>query len=120
MTQGDGTYSDGDPLADGGELGALIRDLDWSRTALGPIEGWPQSLRSALRLCLDSSFPIALYWGGDLNLLYNLDWSRIAGDKHPRALGRPAREVWSEIWEIIGPLFERVLTTGEAARRRDQ
>ena len=53
-------------------------------------------------------------------MLYNDDWSPIAGEKHPWALGRPAREAWPEIWDIIGPLFEQVMTTGEATRRRDQ
>ena len=101
-------------------MGGRTRAFDWSRTPLGPVEGWPQSLRSALNICLNSSFPIALYWGGDLVLLYNDDWSRIAGRKHPWALGRPAREAWPEIWEVIGPLFEQVVTTGEATRRRDQ
>src|SRR6476661_5445910 len=97
MDQSDETRPEGDPLAflaGGGELGGRIRAFDWSRTALGPIRGWPQGLRSALSICLNSSFPIALYWGCDLVLLYNDDWSAIPGEKHPWALGRPAREVW--------------------------
>src|SRR3954470_16649710 len=81
-------------LAGGGEMGKRIRAFDWSRTPLGPIEGWPQNLRSALGICLNSNFPIALYWGGELVLLYNDEWSPIPGEKHPWALGRPAREAW--------------------------
>ena len=107
-------------LAGGGEMGRRIREFDWSGTPLGPIDGWPQSLRSALSICLNSNFPIALYWGGDLVLLYNDEWSPIPGEKHPWALGRPAREAWPEIWHIIEPLFGRVMTTGEATRSRDQ
>ncbi|HEX4613719.1 MAG TPA: GAF domain-containing protein, partial [Urbifossiella sp.] len=101
-------------------MGERTRSFDWSLTALGPVAGWPQSLRSALSICLNSSFPIALYWGADLTLLYNDDWSPIPGTKHPWALGRPAREAWPEIWHIIEPLFGRVLATGEATRSKDQ
>jgi PAS domain S-box-containing protein len=101
-------------------MGERIRKFDWSATSLGPIDVWPQSLRSALSICLNSNFPIALYWGADLVLLYNDEWSPIPGEKHPWALGRPAREAWPEIWHIIEPLFQRVMATGEATRSRDQ
>jgi PAS domain S-box-containing protein len=107
-------------LAGGGEMGRRIREFDWSATPLGPIAGWPLSLRSALSLSLNSNFPIALYWGANLVLLYNDEWSPIPGEKHPWALGRPAREAWPEIWHIIEPLFQRVQTTGAATRSRDQ
>src|ERR1700753_167034 len=95
-------------LAGGGGMGERTRAFDWSKTALGPSAGWPQSLRSALSICLNSNFPIALYWGRDLVLLYNDEWSPIPGEKHPWALGRAAREAWPEIWHIIEPLFAQV------------
>ncbi|MBX9584219.1 MAG: PAS domain-containing protein [Gemmataceae bacterium] len=121
---GDNSTSSGaDPLAalaGGGEMGRRIRAFDWSANPLGPVEGWPQSLRSALSICLNSNFPIAIYWGADLVLLYNDEWSPIPGEKHPWALGRPAREAWPEIWHIIEPLFQKVMATGEATRSRDQ
>src|SRR3712207_934738 len=98
----------------GGEMGTLIRALDWTQTPLGPIEGWAQSLRSALAICLGSSSAIGIYWGADLILLYNDAWRELIGDKHPSALGRPAQEVFPEIWETIGPMFAHVLSTGEA------
>ena len=101
-------------------MAAAIRSHDWSQTVLGPPESWPQSLRSALSICLGSSFQIAIYWGPRLGLLYNDDWAPILGSKHPWALGRPAAEVWPEIWDTIGPLFERVVTTGEPTRSTDQ
>lgn len=94
--------------------------MDWSKTPLGEVDGWPQSLRSALSICLGSSFPIALYWGSELTLLYNDAWSPIPGNKHPWALGRPGREVWPELWDTIGPLFEHVIGTGEATRSKDE
>jgi PAS domain S-box-containing protein len=104
----------------GGQMGALIRALDWTQTPLGPIEGWPQSLRSALAICLGSSSAIGIYWGRDLTLLYNDAWRELIGEKHPSALGRPAREVFPEIWETIGPMFARVLSTGEATRAQER
>jgi hypothetical protein len=91
-----------------------MRSRDWSQTPLGPLKHWPQSLRSALSICLGSGFPIAIYWGPTLALLYNDAWSPIPGVKHPWALGWPAHEVWPEIWDTIGPLFERIMMTGEA------
>ncbi len=107
-------------LAGGGSMGGRVRDFDWATTPLSPIEEWPQSLRSALSICLNSTFPIALYWGRELVLLYNDEWSPIPGEKHPRVLGRPAHEAWPEIWHIIEPLFKRVMATGEATCSRDQ
>jgi PAS domain S-box-containing protein len=106
-------------LADGGETGKLMRSLDWSATSLPPPQHWPQSLRSAISICLGSSFPIAIYWGPDFDILYNDAFIPIVGGKHPRALGRPGREVWSEIWDAIGPQFDAVVTTGEAGGGRD-
>lgn len=112
--------SDESFLAGGGEMAKRVRAIDWTVTPLGPIHRWPQSLRSALSICLNSNFPIAIYWGSDLVLFYNDEWSPIPGEKHPLALGRPASEVWPEIWHIIEPLFRQVVTTGEATRSRDQ
>ena len=104
----------------GGEMGALMRSYDWSKTPLGSVDQWPQSLRSALSICLNSRFPIAIYWGADCVLLYNDAWRPIVGDKHPWSLGRPAREVWPEIWNDIGPEFERVFATGEGIFHSDE
>ncbi len=107
-------------LQGGGEMGALMRSLDWSQTQLGAIETWPQSLRSALSICLNSRFPIAIYWGPDCLLLYNDAWRPIVGNKHPWSLGRPAREVWTEIWNEIGPELASVLATGEGTFHKDE
>lgn len=94
-------------LSRGGEMGELIRNYTWSSTSLGPVDSWPQSLRSALSICLNSNFPIAIYWGKDLTLLYNDAWSPIPGNKHPWALGKTAREVWPEIWKTLKPQFKK-------------
>lgn len=94
-----------------GEIGmsARIRAFDWAATPLGPIEAWPQSLRFAFDLCEHSSFPTAIYWGPDLRLIYNDAWAPIPGERHPAALGQPAREVWADIWPIIEPQFRQVI-----------
>ena len=107
-------------LAGGGRMGALIRRHDWSATPMGPIESWPQSLRTAVGICLSSRFPILIWWGADLVKIYNDDYAQILGEKHPAALGRAGREVWPEIWHIIGPMLEGVLTRGEATWSDDQ
>src|SRR6186713_3118749 len=85
-----------DFLGGGGEMGARMRALDWSGTALGPVEDWPQSLRSAVSICIGSRFPLVLYWGPRRVVLYNDAYAEILGGKHPWALGRPCPEVWSE------------------------
>jgi hypothetical protein len=97
-----------------GELAALVRELDWSRTPLGRADRWPQSLRTAVDLLLDSLYPMFVFWGPSLVKIYNDGYRPIAGAKHPWALGRPAREVWPEIWDTIGPMVSAVMERGEA------
>ncbi|KAA2236691.1 GAF domain-containing hybrid sensor histidine kinase/response regulator [Salinarimonas soli] len=97
----------------GGGMAARIRGHDWAATPLGPLPSWPSTLRSALDLCLSAAFPTAVYWGPDLRLFYNDAWAPIPAERHPWALGRPAVEVWSDIWEVVGPQFRHVLETGE-------
>ena len=101
-----------------GGMGERIRHFNWMETPLGGADNWKQSLRSALSICLSSNFPIGIYWGKELILLYNDAWSPIPGDKHPWALGRPAKEVWPEIWDAIEPQFEKAFS-GEAGGSKD-
>src|SRR5918993_5227194 len=108
-----------DPFVGSSDMTERMRVFDWSRTPLGPVEQWPQSLRSALSICTGSRFPIAIYWGPDLTLLYNDAWSPIAGDKHPWALGRRGSEVWPEIWDSVHPLIAQVLASGESTYLED-
>lgn len=98
----------------GGEMGALMRAFDWAASPLGSVSQWPQSLRSAVDICLHCSFPTAVCWGPELFWLYNDNYTSILGAKHPSVLGRPLREVFPEIWSIIEPMFQRVLDTGQA------
>jgi PAS domain S-box-containing protein len=114
------TASEPDFLAGGGEMGALMRATAWATTPLGPLANWPQSLRTSVSTCLNCAFPILLWWGPDLVMLYNDEYRTILGTaKHPRALGRPGRETWPEIWHIIGPMLDGVLARGDATRARD-
>ncbi len=108
-----------DWLTGGGEMGKLIREMDWSRTPLGPIESWPQSLRSSVSMLLPSKAQIILFWGPNLVAIYNDTYREIFGTKHPWALGQPARKCWSEIWDVLGPLLEGVVNTGEAFWAKD-
>ncbi len=99
----------------GGEMGALMRAKDWSQTALGPVETWPQSLKIVIRIMLTSRYAMWMGWGPELTFFYNDSYRReTLGVKHPWALGASAREVWAEIWPDIGPRIEKVMQTGEA------
>lgn len=102
-------------IAGGGEMGALIRAHDWSQTTLGPPEDWPQSLRTATRLMLNTRHPVYIWWGADHICLYNDAYRQsIGSERHPGSLGRPGREVWDEIWGIIGPQIAQVMSGGGA------
>ncbi|GAB3412853.1 PAS domain-containing protein [Massilia agilis] len=103
-------------LTGGGNMGARIRAHDWSHSPLGPIDGWPGSLRSALSLVLNSKFPCYLGWGPEFTILHNDAYQPLLGEKC--ALGRPLREVWPEAWDTIGPIVARALA-GEASYFED-
>lgn len=105
----------GELFASGGEMGALMSTIDWSLTPLGPAAQWPQSLRTALSICLHSRFPMLLWWGPEMVMLYNDAYRPILGaTKHPRSMGQRGQECWPEIWDVIGPMLEGVLHKGEA------
>jgi hypothetical protein len=97
------------------EIGHDLSAVDWAATPLGPVEGWPQSLRTAVNILLSSRFAMWMAWGPELTFFCNAAYRRdTLGTKYPWALGRPAREVWAEIWADIGPRIEQVMSTGEA------
>ncbi|MEU7524156.1 ATP-binding protein [Saccharothrix sp. NPDC042600] len=108
-------------LETGGEMGALVSSFDWAASPLGPVETWPQSLRTAVGVCLTSRFPILLWWGPELVMIYNDAYRPILGaSKHPRALGAPGKDVWPEIWDVIGPMLDGVLAGRGATWSDDQ
>ncbi len=118
MTQAPGNVSPF--VGDDGEMARRMRAFDWSATPLGPVSKWPQSLRTAVGICLSSRYPMVMWWGPDLVLLYNDAWVPILGpNKHP-AIGQPGIQVWPEVWHIIGRQLHSVLDTGQATFSDDQ
>ncbi|HXC25115.1 MAG TPA: ATP-binding protein [Gemmatimonadaceae bacterium] len=105
-----------------GEMRALCRAFDWAATPLGPAATWSQSLRTIVNTMLASRNPMFLWWGPELIQIYNDGYrpSFGEGERHPRALGARGREFWTDIWDIIGPQIEQVMTTGEATWHEDQ
>jgi PAS domain S-box-containing protein len=104
----------------GGEMGALMRAHDWTATSLGPPETWPQPLRTTVRLLLNTVHPMYIWWGPELLCFYNDAYRRLIGsERHPASLGRPAREVWEEIWTIIGPQIAVVMAGGGATWQKN-
>ena len=111
----------GDFLAGGGELGALTRAFDWSKTSLGHPQMWPQSLRVTVRLVLTSRHPMFIWWGEELIQFYNDAYRETLGpERHPDALGARGRECWAEIWDIIGPQIDYVMAGKGATWHEDQ
>jgi len=110
-----------DFLAGGGEMGALMRAYDWSGSRLGKPETWPQSLRTAVRILLNTNHPMFIWWGSDLIQFYNDAYRQTMGpERHPSALGQGGRECWAEIWDIIGRQIEQVMSGGGATWHENQ
>ncbi len=109
-----------DFLFRGGEMGALIRAFDWSKTSLGPIAEWPAHLKVTVGLMLPARVQIVLFWGPEFVALYNDAYVPTIGNKHPKALGQPARENWAELWDDLEPLLRQVLLTGETVFAKDR
>ncbi|AZF16972.1 response regulator [Pseudomonas sp. R3-18-08] len=96
-------------LSGGGEQASLIQSKDWSATPLGPIESWPQSLRTTVSLCLASNFPINIIWGPENTQIYNDGYKVVCGESHPRALGEGYHVTWASAWPAIGGPFTEAL-----------
>jgi PAS domain S-box-containing protein len=110
-----------DFLAGGGQMGALTRAHDWSASPLGKPDTWPQSLRTALRILLNTNHPMFIWWGEELIQFYNDAYRQTMGpERHPSALGQRGRECWAEIWPIIGPQIEQVMSGGGATWHENQ
>ena len=107
-------------LEGGGEMGARMREKDWSQTPLGRVEGWPAGLRTAVGLVLSSRAAVGLFWGPEGVLLYNDAFRPLIGDKHPSALGEPIRRVFAEVWDFLGTMLDEVARTGTALYLENQ
>lgn len=108
-----------DFLAGGGEMGALMREMKWEQTPLGPVETWSPSLKMMTRFLLANRFPMLLWWGPQFYQLYNDAYRPVLGAKHPHYLARPVSECWSEIWHILRPLIETPFNGGPATWMED-
>ncbi len=107
-------------LADGGEIGLLVRSRDWSATSLGPIESWPPTLKTAVNIMFTSPTPVSILWGPERVQLYNDAYIPIAADRHPDALGRSVAQNWSEAYEtLLCPILDRVFK-GETVQIDEQ
>ncbi|WP_304108800.1 SpoIIE family protein phosphatase [Mycolicibacterium bacteremicum] len=112
---GSASFAAGDVFASDPEVGPDLARVDWAGTPLGDPSGWPQSLQTAVRILLRSRFSMWMAWGPELTFFCNTAYrDQSLGGKYPWALGRPAREVWAEIWEDIGPRIDHVFDTGDA------
>jgi PAS domain S-box-containing protein len=113
--------SSADFLAGGGEMGALTRAFNWSASPLGRPETWPQSLRTAVRILLNTNHPMFIWWGPQLIQFYNDAYRQTMGpERHPSALGQRGRECWREIWPMIGPQIDQVMSGGGATWHENQ
>src|SRR4249919_3158612 len=99
-------------------MAQLMRELDWTRSPLGPPEGWPSALRTVVSLMLESRYPMFVAWGPELGFIYNDAYAIILGARHPQALGRRFHDIWADIWTDIEPLIARALG-GEASFMED-
>jgi signal transduction histidine kinase len=104
---------------DGGAMGHLIRTHDWYSTPLGPIDTWPQSLKTAVDICLASSEAASVLWGPEQIQLYNDAYIAIAQERHPAIIGRPALENWSDVSDLLASIFDRLTGEGSPAVAED-
>jgi serine phosphatase RsbU (regulator of sigma subunit) len=104
----------------GGEMGRRMAALDWSRTPVGPPATWTPQLRFAVALLLASKSQVVLFWGPEYVAFYNDAYAPTIGDKHPAALGVPARVHWAELWDDLRPLLDGVVASGEAFHAADR
>jgi signal transduction histidine kinase len=108
-------------LKGGGEMGERMRALDWSSSPVGPAAEWPASLKTAVSICINSRYPIVLWWGHpEYTMFYNDGYIPVLGvTKHPDWLGRSGQECWKEIWSTVGPMLDGVFATGVATWSED-
>ena len=102
-----------------GEMASRMRDTDWAAMVLGPVEGWSASLQTAVGIALESRFPMLIWWGPELTMLYNDAYISILGDKHPAALGRAGSAVWADVWPVVGGMLAQVMGGGPATYDED-
>ncbi|MBE9182125.1 PAS domain S-box protein [Oculatella sp. LEGE 06141] len=118
--EGDSSSVAASCLNGGGEMGALMRAFDWSKTPLGSVSNWSPSLRITVSILLASRFPLQMLWGPEYIQFYNDAYRPILGAKHPDGLGQRGEECWEEVWDWVSPMLDRVRATGEASWSENQ
>jgi len=103
-----------------GQVRELIRGTEWAATPLGPVGSWSPVLRTMVRGCLASSFPMVIHWGPQRVALYNDAFAVLIGGKHPAALGRPAKDTWPENWGVVGGRLDEVIEHGHTMHAEDE
>jgi PAS domain S-box-containing protein len=106
-------------LDNGGQMGAIMRGSDWSCTALGGPDLWPDALKTSLSIVLNSPTLGAVLWGPDLIMFYNDAYIPSMADRHPSAMGKPVADVWGSAWDQVSPPFYRAMKTGEGFSQFD-
>ena len=108
-------------MAAGGEAGRFMSEVDWARTPVGPVSTWPESLRTAVSICMASRFPMVVWWGPELVFIFNEAYRPLLGAKEARSIqGGAGEDVWPEIWTVIGPMLRGVMAGGESTWSEDQ
>lgn len=107
-------------MCGGGETGSLVRNYNWKETSLGDPHEWPECIRTAVSICLNSAFPNSVYCGDEFNLIYNDGYIQIAGNNHPDILGMPRFRAWPESWKQTQVLFEQVISSRSAVNAVDE
>ncbi|KFA46842.1 hypothetical protein S40293_05604 [Stachybotrys chartarum IBT 40293] len=96
------------------------RSVDWASTALGPMDDWSPEFRQVVNLVMNNPHPAALFWGSELNMIYNEAYAReVAGNKHPSLMGTGFSGPFSEVWEMLAPVFAECARTGISVRKED-
>src|SRR5580700_10787007 len=103
-----------DLFAGGGEMGRRMRQFDWEQHPLGTPVRWPQSLKTIVRVMLDSRYAMWMLWGPELTFFCNDAYLPTVGIKRDWVLGARSDKVWEEIWPDIGPRIQNVLEHGQA------
>lgn len=91
-------------------MAEAILAFDWAGTSIGPISAWPQSLRSVVEMAVLNKQAICMFWGRDLNMIYNDAYMPILADKEKHALGAPFEEIWSDVWQDIASIVQETLS----------
>ena len=119
MTSGEKAIANVGLFAGDSEMATLMRSHDWSATPVGAVETWSQSLKTSIRIILGSRYPMFVWWGQPMTNFYNDAYAPILGQRHPKALGQSAFDVWVDVWEVVGPQAEAVLNEGKSSWNED-